>query len=360
MTTIKCPKCNYDIELSDVLKKDIEASITADLDKKYSLEMKEKTEADTKEKAEMRQQIKDLIGQVRQSNRAKENAEIEAEKKLLGKEKLIREEAEKSAIEKKRLDLASKDKTISDLKKALEDAQRRASQGSQQLQGEILELDVERSFFEAFRDDKIVPVAKGARGGDICQIVKSPRGVVCGTILWETKNSKNWTEGWISKLKEDMRATKANISVIVTETLPKGVARDIGQHNGVWICKSNMAIILATLLRKGLLDAGYQKALSENRGGKAEALYNFVTSHEFVQQIEGMVETYKEMTEQTMKERAVFERLWSQREKQAKKLLLGTANIIGSMQGYIGQNSMPKIKGLDLLEDSKLDQLLIE
>jgi hypothetical protein len=73
-----------------------------------------------------------------------------------------------------------------------------------------------------------------------------------------------------------------------------------------------------------------------------------VTSHEFIQQIESMVETYQEMTLQVQKERVAYEKLWSQREKQARKLFMGTANIIGGMQGHIGQASMPRIKGLEL------------
>jgi hypothetical protein len=121
-----------------------------------------------------------------------------------------------------------------------------------------------------------------------------------------------------------------------------------------------MAIVLATLLRKSLLDAGYQKALAENKGSKADLLYNFVTSHEFVQQIEGMLETYKEMTTQVVKERTAFEKLWAQREKQAQRLLTGTANIIGSMQGHIGQSSMPRIKGLELSDEDDQGKMLLE
>jgi hypothetical protein len=378
MSIIKCAKCGNQIELSEALKKEIEASVTADLDKKHSAEIdeikknalkeadfksgdmlkkiKEESEADKKE---MREQIKGLFNQIRELTKAKDNAEIDAEKRLLEKESTIRQEAEKNADEKQRLNLAAKEKTITDLQKALDDAQRKAAQGSQQLQGEVMELDFEKSLSEFFKDDEIEPVAKGVKGGDIRQTVKSPRGTVCGAMLWEIKRTKNWTDGWITKLKEDLRTAKANIPIIITEALPKEVNQDIAQFNGVWICKPNMAIILATLLRKSLLDAGYQKALAENRGSKADLLYGFVTSHEFVQQIEGMVETYKEMTAQVVKERTAFERLWAQREKQAQKLLLGTANIIGSMQGQIGQNSMPKIRGLELSADGEQDLLLL-
>lgn len=375
MNKIKCDQCGNEIELSEALRKEIEASIIFDLDKKHATEieqikkkaieeagvklseqiaqMKEDSEADKKEKADLRAQMKEMFEQIRLLTKAKDNAEINAEKKLLEKENSIREEAKKSATEEQRLNLASKDKTITDLQKALDDAQRKAAQGSQQLQGEIMELDFERTLQNKFRDDVIEPVAKGVKGGDVRQIVKSSRGTVCGVILWEIKRTKNWTEGWIAKLKTDLRAEKANIPIIVTEAMPRETGQDIYSHEGVWICKPKMAIILATLLRKGLLDAGYQKALADNRGTKAEALYNFVTSHEFIQQIEGMVETYQEMITQVPKERAVYERNWALREKQAQKLLFGTANIIGSMQGHIGQSSMPKIKGLELLESGE-------
>lgn len=378
MNIIKCSKCGNEIELSEALKKEIESSVVADLDKKHLADieqvkkevgsklseqmqqMKEDSEADKKEKAEMREQTKELIRQIRELTKAKDNAEINAEKKLLEKEGQIKEEANKSADERNRLKFAEYEKKLADTRKALEEANRKSSQGSQQLQGEIMELDFERSLTNAFRDDNVEPVAKGVKGGDICQTVNSPRGTVCGVILWEIKRTKNWTDGWISKLKEDLRTLKANIPIIITEVMPKETTQDIAQFNGVWICKPNMAIILATLLRKSLLDAGFQKALAENRGSKADLLYNFVTSHEFIQQVEGMIETYKEMSAQIIKERVAFEKIWAQREKQTQRLLLGTSNIIGSIQGNIGQASMPKIKGLELSEDFNQDQLLLK
>jgi hypothetical protein len=387
MNTIKCTHCGKEIELSEALTKDIESSVLeaehkkhlAELDevkKESALEAQKQIEeakvkaaeqaqsrleakmkdvqdeavADKKDNQELRDQLKLLMQQLRESNKAKENAEIEMQKKLVEEEAKIREAAEKNADEKQRLNLAARDKTISDLQKSLDEAQRKAAQGSQQLQGEIMELDLESAMADAFRDDDIEPIAKGTKGGDIRQVVKSPRGTVCGVMLWEIKRTKNWVDGWIPKLKEDLRNEKANIPIIVTETMPKSITDDIGTLNGVWICKPNTAIVLATLLRKSLLDAGLQKALAENRGTKADALYSFVTSHEFVQQIEAMVETYQEMTQQITKERTYYAKFWSEREAQAQRLLLGTANIIGSMQGHVGQASMPKIKGLELLE----------
>jgi hypothetical protein len=298
----------------------------------------------------LRDDLGKLMDQLRESNKAKDNAELEAKKQLAEEEAKIREEVQKTESEKQRLNLATKEKTITDLQKALEDAQRKAAQGSQQLQGEILELDLEEALAHHFRDDEISPVAKGVNGADISHTVKSQSGIACGVILWEIKRTKNWTDGWIPKLKADLRSAKANIPVIISEILPKQLDQDMGQVDGVWIVKPKLAIVLGTLLRKSLLDAGRQKALAANQGDKASALYGFVTSHEFSQQVESMIETYQEMTIQVTKERVAYEKLWAQREKQAQKLLMGTANIIGSMQGHIGASSMPKIKGLELGE----------
>jgi len=374
MNTIICTSCGETIEIDKALEGQIEARVLASQQHKHEAELaKVKLEAeDTAKKkalaeqeliiktlredaqsakednAKMREELGRLMDQLRESNKARENAELEAKKKLAEEEAKIREEVQKMADEKQRLNLAAKEKTITDLQKALDDAQRKAAQGSQQLQGEILELDLEEALARNFRDDDISPVAKGVNGADISHTVKSQSGIECGVILWEIKRTKNWTDGWIPKLKADLRSAKANVPVIISEVLPKQLESDMGHVDGVWVVKPKLAIILATLLRKSLLDVGRQKAIAANQGDSATALYNFVTSHEFSQQIENMVETYRDMTQQVTKERVAYEKLWALREKQARSLLMSTANIVGSMQGYVGQASMPKIKGLEL------------
>lgn len=392
MTTIKCTKCGEEIELSEALTKDIEKNVLAAEKAKHDAEIeriqKESAEAtaksiaqvETKVAAEtsaklelklqelqkeseeskadnkdLRKQLTDLMKELRASKKAQENAELEMQKKIAAEEDRIRQEATKVADEKQRLNIAAKEKTITDLQKALDEAQRKAAQGSQQLQGEIMELDIEVALQNAFRDDDIEPISKGVKGGDVRQVVKSPRGTVCGVMLWEIKRTKNWTAGWVPKLKQNLRDEKANIPIIVTASMPKNIEEDMGVVDGVWICKPQLVISLAMALRQGLLDVGLQKAITRNRGGKADALYSFVTSHEFVHQVEAMIETYQEMTVQVAKERVAYERMWSQRESQAKRLLLGTASIVGSMQGHIGQTAMPKIKGLELLESGDDD-----
>jgi hypothetical protein len=340
----------------EIARKKFEAEARASQKKasaEQELEMKaleEDAASEKKANKELREKLSELMTELREERKAKENAELEMQKKLTAEEGKIREDAAKVADEKYRLKLAESEKKLADTQKALDEAQRKAAQGSQQLQGEILELDMEDLLRDSFRDDEIEPVAKGQRGSDIRQVVKSQRGTECGVILWEIKRTKNWTEGWIQTIKTNLRSAKANLPVIVTNVMPKQVDGDIGNVNGVWVCKPPLAVILATLLRKSLLDVGLQKALAQNKGTKAEALFNYVTSHEFVQQVEAMIETYTEMTTQVQKERIAYEKFWTQREGQARKLLIGTASIIGGISGQVGATSMPRIKGLELLE----------
>lgn len=376
MNTIKCTHCGKEIQLSEALTKDLQAEIIAgehekhqaeleqvrkdteakarsDAEAKLALKLKQMesaSEEDRKENKELRTQILALTTELRASRKSVENAELEMQKKLTEEEGKIRAEAEKSADEKQRLKIAEKDKQLEAARKANEDLQRKLNQGSQQMQGEILELDLELALASEFKDDLIAPVDKGIRGADIKHTVQSPRGANCGVILWEIKRTKAWTEGWIQKLKDDLRDTRANIPVIITEVMPKDVSGDIHFHKGVWVTKPGSALILASLLRKSLLDVAREKAVTKHRETSSEALYTFITSHEFVQQVEAMVEVYMEMITDITKEKAAFDRIWAKRENQAKKLLGSTANIVGSMQGQLGSGATLRIKGLDLLE----------
>lgn len=312
--------------------------------------LKEELDEERTDKKQLREEQKELMQQIRKANQAKETAELEMQKKLAEEEKKIREEAEKSASEKSRLHLAERDKTIGDLQKALEEAQRKAAQGSQQMQGEILELDLEDALSREFRDDDIQPVEKGISGADVKQTVKSPRGTVCGTILWESKRTKSWSDQWPAKLKADMRAAGANCPAIITEVMPKEASADICRYQGVWVCRPGMAIVLARLLRDGLLAAGRERAIAQHRGTAADALYSYITSHEFAHHIEATLETYQDMHQQISAERRAMERIWKKREAQLDLLTTGIANIYGSMEGRVGSGSMPKVKGMELLE----------
>jgi hypothetical protein len=375
---IKCPHCNKTFELTDAIRHQIEEEVSTDISKKHleelekvrsevegkvkkDLEEKQKTELldlerqnteKDKKIEEMRDNELRLREEKRKVEEQKKELKLEVQRQLDEQRKKIEEEVLQQAVLEHRLKDKEKDKIIDDLKNSLDDARRKATQGSQQLQGEVLELDIESLLKDSFPNDQIEPVEKGIKGADIRQIVKSPKGFASGVILWEIKRTKAWTDSWVSKLKEDLRSEKANVPVIIATTLPKRLESGFGMYEGVWLVAFNLVLPVATIIRKNLLDVAYEKAVSSHKGGKSEVLYDYITSHEFRQQVEAMMEVYREMQVQISKEKAAYERIWKLREGQMQRLVSSTANVVGSIQGRVGQTALP-IKGLDLIEEGE-------
>ena len=357
---IKCPNCGIQIEITEALRGEIEEQVRKETEAKVRHEVEEKKNLEMmdlkKTLGEKDKKIREFIDQEMKLREERRKMEEEKRELALEVQRRVDEEREKTeeevlkrSEEEHRLRDLEKEKVINDLKKALEEAQRKASQGSQQTQGEVLELDLEENLRSAFPQDTVEPVEKGVKGADIRQIVKSQSGVVCGVILWESKRTKDWHDEWTVKLKEDLRAEGANVPVIVSEALPKEAQKGMGVKGGVWVVSFSLVLPLASLIRKNLLEVTYQKVISVDRSKKAEQLYEYITGHEFRQQLEALVEVYQEMQGEIDKERASFEKIWKTREFQVKRMLNSTASICGSMQGLLG-SSVLQIKGLELLE----------
>jgi hypothetical protein len=236
--------------------------------------------------------------------------------------------------------------------KAVEEARRKGDQGSQQLQGEVAELDIEITLRNAIPTDVFEPVEKGVLGADIRQIVKTQRGSTCGVILWESKRTKAWSDGWIVKLKQDKLNDKANVAAIVSDVLPEEAKTGMGLKDGIWVCSTRLLVPLALLLHKAIEDTARQKFVSDSRQTHAERIYAVVTSHEFVAQVESMLETYNAMLEQITRERNAFEKSWKLREAQVNHLMSGVSGIMGQLQDAAGP-ALPTIKNLELTSGSE-------
>jgi hypothetical protein len=284
------------------------------------------------------------------------NADLEVEKRLAARQSDLEVEISKRYNEEYAIKERQNQKKISDLVRQLDEAKIKAEQGSQQLQGEVQELDLEEALREAFPTDVIEPVEKGVRGADIRHRVQSSSGRVAGVILWESKQTKNWSDGWLGRLKDDLRAEAANIPIIVSMVLPDEAKSGFGQKEGVWLCKPSMAIGVAHAFRRQLLEVALANAQAQSRGTLADLLYDYVISHEFRQQIESMVEVYREMKEHIAKERIAYEKSWKIREGQVDRMFIGTARVVGSIQGKLGTGTFGPVKGLELLESPEKDQ----
>jgi hypothetical protein len=334
----------------------LEKEATKRAEEKLQVELKDKDEQIKEKDHALKEAQQAQLSALKKEREAEEkikNVDIEVEKRLkIGKDKL-EDDISKRYADNYNLKDQEKQKKIDDLAKQLDDAKRRLELGSQQLQGEVQELDLEANLREAFPQDIIEPVGKGVRGADVRQKVRSNSGKVCGVILWESKRVQNWGKDWIPKLKENQRAEAAHIPVIVSAVLPDEAISGFGQKDGVWICKPSLAINISQVLRRQLLEVALVSAQAEKQGTLAETLYGYVTSHEFRQQVESMIETYTEMKGQVTRERVAFEKSWKVRDAQIEKIFMGTANIVGSIQGKLGNNAFGPVKGLELLEDGE-------
>ena len=285
---------------------------------------------------------------------AKEALKLEVQRTLDEERGKLKEQLRAASDEENRLKIAEKEKVISDLMLKLDEAQRKAAQGSQQTQGEVLELDFEQQLRQAFPIDQISEISKGVRGADVVQEVRSNVGRACGVILYELKRTQNWSDGWTAKLKEDMRGAKAEIGVIVTEVLPRGVAR-FGQQDGIFVCDLASAIPLAHTLRRMVQELAIARGHQEGAQEKMQLLYTYLTGVEFRQRVSAVIEAFAMMRADLEKERRGMTRSWAKREKHINAVVENMAGMIGDVQAISG-NALQDIPALELDDDEEAEE----
>ena len=410
---IRCPNCGQDIDVNDVLAHQIEARLKSRLEKERreaeenfrsrmaDLEQKQRDLAQAREhqaqqtedaisrglkarEAALREQLRqkleseqeERIGSLqrelgekndklkafhraqaeierlkREKDELREVVNLEAERRFSQalveeKEKIRRDQEEKT-----RLDLAERDKVISDLGQQLRDAQRRAEQGSMQLQGEVQELAIEEWLRGQFPLDSIEEIKKGARGADCLQTIHTHGRRNCGTIYYESKRAKAFQPGWIEKFRQDIRDKSADVGVLVTQTMPSDMTR-MGLRDGVWICSFEEFRSLSLVLRDAAIRLSDAVTVRENRGDKMGMLYDFLTGSEFRQQVEAIVEGFTQLQTDLESEKRAMQGIWKKREKQIQKVLLNTNQMYGSVRGIAGS----AIQSVPLLELSDGDE----
>lgn len=353
---VECPKCGEQISVQDALSREIKESISQEAKEKAKKEISgeiEYLQKQNEEKEKKLDEARKFELEIRKKSdqliEEKRTWDLQKQRQIDAEKERIRDQTAKEILAQQHFKDEEKDKKINDLKKTIDDLQQKASQGSQQAQGEVVELDLEKELREIFPSDEIQEIKKGERGADIHHTVRTIKGNFCGIILWESKQTKTWKDEFIDKLKDDLRTAKANIPVIVTNTMPKESKDKIYYKDGVWICTYSFAVILAELIRQRLIEVAREKFLNKNQGTKAEELYLYINGHEFRQELEAIIESYISMKKELEREKRAFESIWKNREEQIEKVFKSTARIYGTISGKVG-SEFPQLKGLDLLE----------
>lgn len=309
--------------------------------------LRQQAESSKESEKQLREQLKSLLEDLSKANKAREDAELAARKELLEKEKLIREEAAQRASEDFNTKIREQEETINKLREQLTTAKQVAEQGSQQLQGEILELDIEQALRAAFPFDTIDEVKKGERGSDIRQVVNDQFYHNCGLVLWECKNAKTYQAGWLGKLKDELANEKAQIGVIVFNPTDGG-GDDFKQlADNVWLVKPRYTIMLATFLREVCIKVAIANHNAEGKDVKIEMIYNYLTGGEFSNRIRYIIESYDEMAKQLYTEKKQAQKRWAAQEKILQKITSSLYGMSGDLQGIAGKEiiALPGLEG---------------
>ncbi|CAA6812231.1 MAG: Caldesmon [uncultured Sulfurovum sp.] len=285
-------------------------------------------------------------------------AKVEAQKALseelkVEKEKLVKlaqeakVQAQKELEEANELKMKAKDEQLEQIKRELDNARRKAEQGSMQIQGEALELAIESWLSSQFPFDSIEEVKKGAFGADCVQHVHTREIQNCGVICYESKNTKTWSEGWITKLKQDMLKVNADLGVLVTSVYPKEMSR-MGFVDGIWVCSLDEFKGSASLLRESLIRLQQVSMKEENKADKMTLLYNYMTGNEFSMQMKAIVDGFTSMQTELDKERRSLMATWKRRQKTIDGVLANTTEMYGALQGIAGSAAIVHIDALEL------------
>jgi hypothetical protein len=401
---VKCPHCGNKFSPEEAIEHDLRAQFEKEFEQKLqantrSLALKiqqeeqakfkiqlHRLEEDRRAKASRLKELEDgaFVIQERELRLKdrEERIEHEMKKKLLEREKIIRAQADKTALEKAELDIREREiklqreretidltmkkrvleetdkareeermknaelqKKLDDQNRLINEMKRRTEQGSMQTQGEVQELAIEEYLSASFPRDIIEEISKGKRGADCVHIVRDHYDNECGRILYESKRTKHFSYEWIGKMKDDMRLKQADIGVIVTEALPDGTSR-FSEIEGVWICTFIEFKALALLFRHNLSRIGEVMAAQENKGEKMSLIYRYVTGNEFKQKLEAAFESYHDMQEDLMKEKALFTSQWAKREKRLLKAMENLVCLYGDVRGIAG-GAVQEIKALE-------------
>lgn len=366
--TITCPNCGKSFALDEGILQPIRAQILTSVEAEYETRRKKDVEdakslareqarlAAEEQMAGLKQQAEEAAAAAKAAKES-EKAALTLQRKLAQeKEDLdlqymrkMQEELEKTRVDaraKHDLEMKQKEQAIEGLKKQIEDLQKKAALGSQQAQGEALEATIRERLERAFPGDLIEDVPTGTRGADVVQQVNARSGRGCGTIIWESKQTKAWSNDWIPKLKKNQRESGAELAVIASSVLPEGV-EGFKEVDGVWVTSWPLAIQLASALRYGLVELDRTKLAGEGKSSKMELLYGYLVSPQFRQRIQDIVEAFSEMDDDLEKEKRAMTRIWSRREKLIERVKHGTVCMYGELEGIMG-SEIPALPALEM------------
>ena len=275
-----------------------------------------------------------------------QSAEFEAKKKASEQLDEICDKIRKDTEETYALKIKELEKKLADTKELAENLKSKAEQGSQQLQGEVLELRLEECLRSEFPLDVIEEVDKGKLGADVIQRVFSRSGKECGIIVWESKNVRNWNNDFIPKLRGDVQRVDGTIGILVSNVFGRNMS-EFSLQDGVWLVRPEGALAMARLLRYGMEKAFNERMLAERKETIQDAVYEFVTSPAFRNRVEEISRQYRMLDEEIVKTKTYMERHFATQRRLIDELITNTEGVIGDIGAYVPLLSNNDVPALD-------------
>lgn len=369
MDLITCPHCDKSFPMSDAIRHELEEKVKIEQTAKLKAQFEEdKAKETAKHEKILREEFEKSAKQTelalseakKKQNELIEKLEKEQEDREKAEEK-IRIEALKKAEEEQSLKLKEKDiqmdqikRLAEDLRRANEDLKKKLDQGSQQLQGEALELNLEEKLKETFPNDEFVPIPKGVEGGDIWQKVKF-QGKIVGSIIWETKRTKAWSKSWLIKLKEDAGKISATEAIIVSQVLPEG-SNSFDRIEGVWITTYEHALSICRYVRFLITSVTNAKSSANHTEEEWGQIRDYMMSDNFKHRMQSHFDGVKSLRESLEADKKATTLRWKKQEVQINKLDMNTTNFYGELKAIV--SNLPELDEIEtpLLSDENSDQ----
>lgn len=362
MDSVKCPHCGKQVELSEAIVHELQAQVRDEESKKLKAEFeKEKAEEKALQEKKLREEFAqenkqaaiELIEAKKKEQILLEKLAKDAEDRLKNEEK-IRVDVSREVSEKARMEKLEFEKKINDMQKALEEAQRKGKQGSQQLQGEVLELDFEQKLKASFPNDEFVPIPKGVEGGDIWQKVRF-QGKVVGSIIWETKRTKAWSKGWLTKLKEDAGKVSATEAIIVSQVLPEN-STSFDRIDGVWITTYEHSLSICRYVRFLITSVANAKSSANHTEEEWGKIRDYMMSDGFKHRMQSHFDNVNALRSSLQADQRATTLRWKKQEDLIKKLDINMTNFYGELKSTVA--NLPELEEIEtpLLKDENSDQ----
>lgn len=362
MNTIICPHCSKQVELSEAIVHQLSAKVRQEEKNalKAQFEKEKAQEAAAREKKlreEFALQAKDTEKELVEAKRKEKELQaqiLKEQKEREEQERKIRVEAVRKAEEEQHLKLKEKDLQLEQIRRVNEDLKRKIEQGSQQRQGEALELDLEEKLRTIFTTDEFLPVPKGVEGGDIWQKVRF-KGKTVGSILWETKRTKAWSNSWTAKLKDDAAKISASEEILVSSVLPNGIT-SFDRKDGVWITAYEHAINICRFVRFLITNVASVKSSAGQSQEEWGMVRDYLMGDTFKHRMQAHFDGIRALREFLEAEKRSTILKWKKQDAQISKLDNNTVNFYGDLKAIVP--NLPSVKGIDtpLLEDGEDDE----